>query len=73
MMRLLPVIQGIPDNDTTSGIFSKDKKTIFNMINKNQQDYLYIEKLFKKDLNQETISGIFENFLVKVSEGVDFR
>jgi len=40
MTNLFPVIHGILDNDTTSGIFSKEKKTIFDMISKNQKDLI---------------------------------
>ena len=36
------------------------------MISKNQKDYLYLEKLLDKDLDQNTVSEIIENFLVQL-------
>ena len=48
----------------------KVKKNIFEMINKNQHDFFPdLEKLLDKDLDQETVTEIIENFLVKLYKG----
>ena len=39
------------------------------MISKNQKDYLYLEKLLDKDLDQDTVSEIIEHFLVQLYKG----
>ena len=39
------------------------------MISKNQKDYLYLEKLLNKDLDQDTVSEIIEHFLVQLYKG----
>ena len=69
MQQLLVILHGFSDNDTTSGFFNKAKRTIFNLVNQDPENFEYLIQLIRNDLTADEIAGIGERMIITMYKG----
>ena len=69
MRDILIVIQGFSDNDTTSGFFHKTKKTLFDLVNNNIDEFVYLKRLNEIDLTVDEVATIGEKLITSLYKG----
>ena len=57
MQQLLVILHGFSDNDTTSGFFNKAKRTIFNLVNHDPENFEYLIQLIRNDLTADEVAN----------------
>ena len=69
MQKLLVILHGFSDNDTTSGFFNKAKITIFNLVNQDPENFEYLIQLIRNDLTADEVAGIGERMIITMYKG----